>query len=145
MTLPRHDARTRSVLLVIADDAIRDAFSMLLRSHGYQVRGERVAEGAIVALREGQPRLIVFDQSRPGSDGGAFAKRLQSEPAEARVPLLLLGGSLPEQVDEGIVAGVFPTPVELDRVLDMVRRFCDRRVRDAGRAHHAPGGRTALS
>ncbi len=117
----------RSVLLVIADDAIRDAFSMLLRSLGYRVRGASAPDAALHALVESTPRLILFDQTRPAPGARAFVGRLRAEPAWAQIPLVVLGDGAECEARE--VAAVFPAPVQLDGVLDVVQRYCARGAR----------------
>lgn len=122
------ESAERSVLLVVADDAIRDALAMLLRSLGCGVWAVASPDAALPATSPA-PRLIVVDQTHAAAGEGARLAGLLGAPRWADVPVVLLGAP-PHGVNvEPVRVRVFPMPVHLAGVIDEVVRRCERRAR----------------
>ena len=76
---------------LIEDD--RDLFELVehnLRAQGYDVVGQRTAEGALRFLRAAQPDLIVLDVLLPEGDGIEICRQVRADPQLARTPVIFL-------------------------------------------------------
>lgn len=114
------------ILLVEDSDAERRFLAMLLRRRGYAVV---TAEDGLEALDQLQhappPCVILLDWLLPRLDGAQFRRRQLQDPALAPIPVVVLT-ALPERV--GDLDGATPVlakPVTEQRLLDVVRPYCD--------------------
>jgi len=82
------------VLVVDDTPAIRRALSDLLRQEGYEVRTAESGSGALAALEEGAPDLILMDVDMPELDGYSACKRLKSDDRFADVPVIFVSANL---------------------------------------------------
>lgn len=86
--------RDASPLVLVVEDHedTRTFLKTMLEMRGYRVAeagdGE---EGVRLALRE-RPRLVIMDASLPRLDGLAATRRIRSDAALARVPIVFLSG-----------------------------------------------------
>ena len=86
------------VLVVDDEPSIVDAVATALRYEGFEVREEATGKGALAAVVEFEPDLVVLDWMLPGLDGLEVLRRLrQSSP----VPVLMLTARA-EEVDRVI-------------------------------------------
>lgn len=123
-----------TVLLVEDEEDSRAIYGTVLRHAGFHVVEAGDGEGALRAVREHQPALVVMDAGLPGMDGWDATAALKGDPATAGVPILVLTvHSQPADLERARIAGcdaylVKPTdPVGL---ADTVGRMID-----AARAH----------
>lgn len=84
---------TRPLVLVVEDhEDTRVLLKTMLEMRGYSVSlagdGE---EGVRLACRE-RPRIVIMDATLPRLDGLAATRRIRSDPALARVPVVFLSG-----------------------------------------------------
>ena len=80
-----------SRILIVEDDAdIANLIRHYLEKAGHAV--ERLSSGAAVmpALRSGLPDLVILDLMLPGLDGLLVCQAMRSDPATARVPIIML-------------------------------------------------------
>lgn len=78
----------RNLLLVDDEDNLRTMLEAALRHHGYEVRTAADGRGALAAVDEERPDLIVLDVMLPDLDGFAVCQRLRSD--GVRTPVLFL-------------------------------------------------------
>jgi CheY-like chemotaxis protein len=120
-------ASTRWILVVDDDEATRLALEEVLIDEGYLVRTAQHGQDALEILRTGNkpPALVVVDMMMPVMDGWAFIGVMRQEPmlADVGVVAMSAGGN-------GLLAmapvssDYLPKPVNLERLLGTVRRFC---------------------
>ena len=116
------------MLLVEDNPDSNAALELFLRSHGYDVMTAFDGEQAIERLRAGpRPSVVLLDVMMPGKDGNAFRREQLADPALASIPVIVFSGAY----DVGGIAerlGVrdyLTKPVDVQRLLDTVRRYCD--------------------
>jgi CheY-like chemotaxis protein len=118
------------VLLVDDQEEARDALAMLLRNEGFAVREANDGQEALDALYDGpRPCLVVLDLMMPGMDGWEFRQRQLRSPLFARIPTVVLSGHANlSAAATGLSAHeVMAKPVQLGRLLELVRDYCPRR------------------
>lgn len=99
--------------LVLAVDDSRTQRALIgekLAQHGYDfIEAENGALGLeIIEARAAELDAIILDREMPVLDGMALIRKLKSTPRLRRLPVVMLTGlDRPEQVSEGIAAGVF--------------------------------------
>lgn len=115
----------RPTILVVDDDAaIRDSLRELLTGEGYGV--ETAVDGQDALERLGSmepPGLILLDLKMPRMDGWQFLARRDGD--SSRIPVVLLSGMAFIRDAPG-VADFIAKPIRPDRLLECVRRFCER-------------------
>jgi two-component system OmpR family response regulator len=79
----------RARILVVDDEPnIANLVATALRYEGFEVETEQTGRGAIEAVREHNPQLVVLDVMLPDVDGFAVQERLRHD--QRRVPVLFL-------------------------------------------------------
>lgn len=121
-------------IMVVDDDRdIREIVSDVLSHAGYEVVTAANGADALVLLQTMTPCLILLDLNMPIMDGMEFRRRQQSDPMLVRIPTVIM--SAMHRMNDRIAAlGVeeaLPKPVELRRLLELVRRYAT----DAETAH----------
>src|SRR5689334_7903612 len=83
------EGRTMATILIVDDHPANRAFlRMLLGCKGHRlVEAADGAEGLAIAGAE-RPDLVITDIRMPTMDGYEFVRRLQAEPACARIPVV---------------------------------------------------------
>lgn len=71
------------------DNAIRDIEVYTLESTGYKARGFSDGAQMFKALHNDKPKLIVLDIMLPGEDGVEILKKLRSNPATRKIPVIM--------------------------------------------------------
>jgi CheY-like chemotaxis protein len=115
------------VLLVEDDVDLRETLGIALADEGY--RAALVSDGlsALEWLRSHpKPRLILLDWTMPRCSGESFLRRRSLEPAFADVPTVVVTADVRAREAAAIrsAAAVLLKPVDLDTVLEVVRRYC---------------------
>ncbi|MEQ1727347.1 MAG: response regulator [Vicinamibacterales bacterium] len=128
--MPQPDVRTthptHCPVLIVEDDAdLREMMAQLLQLEGY--KAEAVANGhdALRYLESGdRPEVILLDLMMPVMDGWEFRRRQVQDPAIAKVPVVVLS-ALDQTRALGLGGTAFlKKPLDFDRLLELVRRFC---------------------
>jgi len=115
-----------TILLVDDDPVIRASLSDLLSAEGFEVATAEDGQAALECLSTlSRPCLILLDLGMPRMDGWEFLSRLNGKDTERRVPVVLLSG-LAYIRDAPGVADFLAKPIRPDRLLECVRRFCNR-------------------
>jgi CheY-like chemotaxis protein len=108
-------------ILVVDDDA--DTLSMLklaLHSQGQDVVTSSNAKVALRLLKSWKPDVLVTDLMMPDLDGVSLIKEVKSQPALAKMPVVVISGYTEEHGERALEAGaavVIPKPVELNELL----------------------------
>ena len=71
------------------DTSIRELMLYALRASGFEAEGFSDSTGLFNALHQTQPQLILLDIMLPGMDGIEILKALRSNPATARIPVIM--------------------------------------------------------
>lgn len=77
----------RTILLVDDEPAIVSSMTPLLRSRGYDVHAEATGRGALAALAQLKPDLVILDLGLPDADGLAICQKMR---AASNVPIVVL-------------------------------------------------------
>lgn len=132
------------VLFVDDEGQIRKLVQTFLTKHGYVVTTATDGFEALREIKRQKPHLIITDVSMPNLNGLELCRRLRSEAATARLPVIML--SAKKQADD-ILAGYaqgadeyVAKPVEL-AVLAAKVELLLRRVRAADVVAGAPASR----
>ena len=122
------------ILFVDDEGQIRKLVQTFLQKHGYVVATANDGYEALRAVRKELPHLVITDVSMPNLNGLELTRRLRSEAATARLPIIML--SARKQADD-ILAGYaqgadeyIAKPVEL-AVLSAKVELLLRRSREA--------------
>lgn len=121
-------------ILVIDEDAtLRGNLRRLLVLEGHEVvEANGGCEGLELAMTD-PPDAVLCDLMMPDRDGGAVLDMLRADPRTARVPFVLVTGSVVPP-DSGLPAidadGYVTKPFEIDRLLEVL---ADVLARPAGR------------
>ncbi|MFN7973648.1 MAG: EAL domain-containing protein [Acidobacteriota bacterium] len=116
-----------TVMIVEDDDDLRELLGAVLSLKGYDVM--RAADGAEAwhQLKEGrQPSVILLDLMLPVMDGWTFRMRQQRDPLIGRIPVVVLTGA-PELIQDQRELDVeewIGKPVDVDRLVETVKRYC---------------------
>lgn len=128
LSQPRPAAREHApVLIVEDDDDLREMMAQLLTLEGF--RAETVANGreALEYLRRGDlPDLILLDLMMPIMDGWEFRRIQSADPALASLPVIVLTALEPTGTADFGDAMFLIKPLNFDRLLQLVRRYCGR-------------------
>jgi two-component system chemotaxis response regulator CheY len=128
MEVATENHRTKNVMIVDDDNDIRDAISQILEYEGYNVLQASNGQEGIERLRQqDRPSLILLDLMMPVMNGWQFQSELQNQPDLSKIPVIILSadGNI-QQKSEGIgVAGYLKKPIQLDTLLDTVKRYCN--------------------
>lgn len=115
------------VLIVEDDPEIRAALRDLLSDEGCTLVEAANGLQAIELLKEGsRPSLIILDLAMPIVNGWEFRIAQRAIPAIAEIPVVVLSAR-PEKAGDLAwmqVADFFPKPIDVDRFLGTVRRYC---------------------
>jgi two-component system, OmpR family, response regulator MprA len=146
-------ARAR-VLVVDDDPKILSLLRRGLSFEGYQVSTAEDGPGALMAVRDELPDLVVLDVMMPGLDGLEVCRRLRAGAEEVSILMLTARDTVPDRV-AGLDAGAddyLVKPFAFDELLARVRALLRRArpgERDNGTLRFAdvelsPAGREAF-
>jgi CheY-like chemotaxis protein len=121
------DVHRHHLLLVEDHDDSRMAVAEVLRLDGHQVTTAAGGEEALDVLRAGlAPCLVLLDLQMPGTSGQQFRQLQLRDRRIASVPVAALSGhgGIAQQAEAMGIAGYLPKPIDLDRLLAVLRRTC---------------------
>jgi CheY-like chemotaxis protein len=104
---------------------MREMMAQLLTLEGFRAGTAANGRDAIEYLRRGDlPDLILLDLMMPVMDGWEFRRLQRDDPSIADLPVIVLSALDPIRAKE-FGGDVFLTkPLDFDRLLDLVRRYC---------------------
>lgn len=115
------------VLLIEDDPFLRDAMVLELESRGLHVfTAANGAEGLALAREGPRPSLILLDLNMPVMSGWEFRAHQLQDPKLAGIPVVVLSarGDADRQAHSLGVDAALAKPVDLDRLQDVLRRYC---------------------
>jgi PAS domain S-box-containing protein len=120
-------AVTEAPILLVEDDPhSRKALARLLAHAGYAVADAADGPGALAALDQVRPALILLDLMLPGMDGAEVLRRIRAHPSGGDVPVVVLSGDVmgrrTSEMRAMDVAGMLAKPVDFDELLEVVAR-----------------------
>jgi|SRR5579871_6516156 len=118
----------RSVLLVEDDEGIRHVVAEVLTVEGYEVRQAEDGRGALAALTDWSPDVILLDLMMPGMDGWQFRAEQRARNCALDVPLIVLSASrrAGDAIEDLGAVAVIPKPFDLDALLEVVDHYAAR-------------------
>lgn len=100
------------ILLVDDESHILRLTELSIRKGNYEIFTARNGNEAIECVAKNKPDLVIMDVQMPGMDGLQALQILKSDPATAKIPVIVLtarGHQLTRQEAEGIGASAFLT------------------------------------
>jgi CheY-like chemotaxis protein len=113
------------VLIVDDDEVTLASLGSLLELEGYSVERARNGREALekIALKNEVPGLILLDLKMPVMDGWQFLAERSKDARARAAPVVLLSG-LPYIPNAPGVSDFLTKPIDANRLLACVRRFC---------------------
>jgi CheY-like chemotaxis protein len=114
-------------VLIVEDDAdLRDMMAQLLLLEGYQAHSVANGRDALDYMHQSsdRPEVILLDLMMPVMDGWEFRRRQMEDPAIAHLPVVVLSALDRARADGLSGAAFLKKPLDFDRLLELVRRFC---------------------
>ncbi|QKT04997.1 response regulator [Ectothiorhodospiraceae bacterium 2226] len=110
------------MLLVEDEPGIRTSLSLLLELEGYRLSTADNGDAGLAHMDAERPDLVITDYMMPGLDGLAMIRAMRAIPALADVPVLLMSGALPADLDPLEVADAFlQKPARIDRLVHTIQ------------------------
>ena len=112
------------LLLVDDDTSLLRLLTLRLEANGYEVATATSGEGALEAMAEARPELVITDLRMEGMDGMALFRLLRERHPGLPVLILTAHGSIPEAVEatrEGVF-GFLGKPFDADELLTEIQR-----------------------
>ena len=101
----------------------------ILQAVGYTPIEASSGEEAIALATDEVPALVLMDIQLPDLDGAAALQRLRADERTARVPVLALTAQAMQGDRERFLAagfdGYLSKPIDVDELIETVRRYCD--------------------
>ena len=112
----------KKILVIDDETGILELMRTYLSRKGYEVLTEDNGEDGITALRgDSSIGLVILDIRMPGVDGIELFPRIRVEyPA---TPVIILTGSMGEEVRDLGADGVFMKPVDMEELLGKIREL----------------------
>ena len=117
-------------MLIVEDDVdIRDALVAILEEDGYAAAAVSNGLEALDHLRaeaSSKPSLILLDLMMPVMNGHQFRAEQRVDPSLASIPVVVIsaGNAVREQAAAMEANGCLKKPIDLDALLETVRRYC---------------------
>jgi CheY-like chemotaxis protein len=113
-------------VLIVEDDAdLREMMAQLLSLEGYRTETASNGREALTYLERGDPPdVILLDLMMPIMDGWEFRRRQVQDPHLSRVPVVVLSALDPARASDLGGTAFLKKPLDFDRLLELVRRFC---------------------
>jgi CheY-like chemotaxis protein len=116
------------ILVVEDNEKNMKLFRDVLQATGYRTLAASTGEQALTLAREHRPTLVLMDIQLPDMDGLATLGRLRMDGRTAAIPVLAVTAQAMRGDRERFAAagfdGYLSKPVDLDELLEIVRRFC---------------------
>jgi DNA-binding NtrC family response regulator len=115
------------VLVIDADDDVRDGLKMILDAAGWTVETAEDGREALNKIAAGmRPCIVLIDLMSPVMSGVEFRRELQGYPHLLPIPILAYAGLTNVRSNaRQAVRGSAPLPAEIDRLIAAVRANCE--------------------
>lgn len=117
-----------NILVVDDDAAMRDMLEVLLEDEGYAVHSVWNGQEALHQLRADptSPCLILLDLNMPVMTGWEFRNEQQRDPSLSTIPVVVISAdrSVLQQAYTIDAVDYFAKPIDLNRLLNVVERYC---------------------
>jgi two-component system response regulator MprA len=111
-------------ILVVEDDVdIRECYQSLLERAGYRVTTATNGQEALDELSRQRPALILLDLMMPVMSGPEFLEAMRTDGSTDDIPVLIVSAYGEIADATAGVAGFLRKPVELEELLNAVRKF----------------------
>lgn len=101
------DTETRRVVVADADEGIRSLVRLTLGDDAYEVVEAGETDGAVRAIAQHRPDLLVVAAALPGAGGMPIARSIKAQPETSHASILLLfDKAAPVDQDDAREAGV---------------------------------------
>ena len=122
------DTHAPGGVLVVDDDmGIRGVLTQLLQDEGHQVASAANGQEALERLADRRPPgVILLDLMMPVMNGWEFMNRRRDDERIASIPVIVISadGQVREKANAIGAVGYLTKPIDLDRLLDTVERYC---------------------
>ncbi len=121
-------ANGATVLVVDDDPIVHDLLAATLSKEGYRIIHARSGAEALQFAREMQPDAITLDVMMPQVDGWTVLSALKSDPALARIPVIMLTMIDNRSLGFALGASEYMTkPIDRARLASLLARFAGQR------------------
>jgi CheY-like chemotaxis protein len=122
-------------VLIVEDEAeTRELTAEIFQARQFNVLVAESVTQAAKILQTNKPSMILLDIAMPGGDGHELLRKIKSDPALTRIPVVLVTGSprdaFPE--DASLALAVFRKPFDVPKLAQLVQTFCDRMAANSG-------------
>jgi CheY-like chemotaxis protein len=122
------DQKGQQLLLIEDNESIRETFKLLLEEEGYLVQTACNGIDAFRVIAEkGEPAAIFLDLNMPEMDGVTFLKERSKANVALDTPIIVFTANGRKMQLEGVSEWV-KKPVELDRLLHIVSKYCNQYI-----------------
>jgi CheY-like chemotaxis protein len=113
-----------SVLIIEDEEFIRENLQLFLELEGYSVLTAGNGQEGLGYLRKMTPPcLILLDLLMPVMDGREFLEAKATEKSLSSIPVCVVSG-VASRPDLPGVAAFVPKPIDLKRLLEVIRHYC---------------------
>ena len=117
------------VVMIVEDDAdVREILSEIVADQGFCAVSASNGRDALDELRAAPspPCVILLDMMMPVMDGWQFRAEQRRDPALGGIPVVVLSAhaDASEAAESMHAAAFLGKPVDLDRLLEVIRRLC---------------------
>ena len=116
-----------TILCIEDETELIDLLRLMLQREGYRFIGAHGGEAGLERIRDEQPDLVLLDLMMPGVDGWEVYRQLQTDPALAKIPVIVVTAKAQEiDVVLGLhiarVADYIVKPFTSQQLLESIRR-----------------------
>ncbi len=120
----------KKILVVEDDQALNDAYKIILESAGHDTRTAFSGEEALQLVAEEEPDIIFLDLRMPVMDGIDFLKAYQPKQNHPKVKIIVFSNyDMQKEVDEAYELGAeryvlkaWATPKELLKIVEQIEQ-----------------------
>lgn len=116
----RREARAAHILVVDDHREIAELVADTLAEEGYTVRVAHDGIGALQAIRENRPDLLLLDLSMPRMSGDELLRRLQADGLRDLPVILMTADRSPERLASLAVDLLLTKPFDIDHLIEAV-------------------------
>ncbi len=126
--LTRPDGSPIRVVVVDDEEPLADLLTMALRYEGWDVQAAATGHGALAAIREHRPDIVVLDIMLPDLDGLAVLQRIRGEGNQVPVLFLTVKDAVIDRVTGLTIGGddYVTKPFSLEKLVARLRALLRR-------------------